>query len=966
MSQINSVDSVIQTAIDASMRIMMKNMMRRMQKMINSQKRHSNSLDSAESSDLVEVVAKDSDNTKWHVNDIEFFDSYYDEKSVAIDSSIEYHDKKMIIRDVHLFIARAKKIIVVKEDELVRNNLLICLKDRILIWHTSKLIDEQRQLLRYDNELNHWEKTLIKQFKKSFVKTMKLFVAKRFIMKNVERNRESRKYAQIIIRVDKFAKLSLYNQMLQIWNELDIDFQLHVACFVSTTNLNEFLLKLDNRKHSWWKLTNVRVDEQRRSEKEQKNKRSQRNMFDTSTVNRERQIFQSDEYQRFFQSFQSEFQQNLSTQFSYLFASQWQNRAYQSQQQNLYSNAQSQMSTLSVSTSLKQIIESSNSNATSNASNFYSQRQSFRSSDDNRQRAAKVFHDVSNQENQSDESEVFDTSTDIEKVYLNDLWDAYQIEKKIVDYYDDDEYYDDETKNDEQKLDNQNTSTDNETIANFVNHSTMKTKFFFIQTDERVYTCRRCHESFYFNNKLHKHVRQCRVDFVNNFHVLIDDCSIIESKVIKKSNVDYSFRSWRYARLHVNLSQNKFTDEFCLNNDTIMSIADRKYVLNQLSDIQICRTDESVRVRDIDTTWHDISKYVMLNFFVFELINIDVSTKAHFRREIHLVNDLTAKILIDVNIIVSKEMIIDVDKQTVAIDNCEVIAKLHVTSRDDSRVDRAIRVLKQLVISSHTHMIISVKIREQILSSNRDYSFNAKKDSRFDVENDFFAHITNAHIVTVQVRNVINQSITISKNAHLDKLQDYDEEEECFFVVFENRHLTVKSTDWLRKTFKWIIVDVTDLTALEKIFYDSTMSLKSISSIFIFNVSIVVNLTQFNLEIVLSNDIIVYDDASICARLSTIAKIFLNIWQEKTTETIKLFEKEWMSIDIISDVKSKSSRIFRLSKQNQKVIDKKFDELHRQEKMSWITSSTSYAYSCFVIWRTIHLFEKSSKRKNAW
>ena len=32
--------------------------------------------------------------------------------------------------------------------------------------------------------------------------------------------------------------------------------------------------------------------------------------------------------------------------------------------------------------------------------------------------------------------------------------------------------------------------------------------------------------------------------------------------------------------------------------------------------------------------------------------------------------------------------------------------------------------------------------------------------------------------------------------------------------------------------------------------------------------------------------------------------------------------------------------------------------------MNWITQFTSYAYSCFVIWKTIYLFDKSSKRKN--
>ena len=92
--------------------------------------------------------------------------------------------------------------------------------------------------------------------------------------------------------------------------------------------------------------------------------------------------------------------------------------------------------------------------------------------------------------------------------------------------------------------------------------------------------------------------------------------------------------------------------------------------------------------------------------------------------------------------------------------------------------------------------------------------------------------------------------------------------------------------------------------------------------------------TFINLKIVLLNDIIIYEDASVVVKLFIVAKIYFNIWQKKTTDTINISEEEWMSVDTISKVKFESVRVFKLSKQNRDVIDKKFDELHRQEKMS--------------------------------
>ena len=127
---------------------------------------------------------------------------------------------------------------------------------------------------------------------------------------------------------------------------------------------------------------------------------------------------------------------------------------------------------------------------------------------------------------------------------------------------------------------------------------------------------------------------------------------------------------------------------------------------------------------------------------------------------------------------------------------------------------------------------------------------------------------------------------------------------------------------------------------------------------------IATNLISIDLKIVLFNDIIIYDDNYVVVKLFIVTKIYFNIWQKKIIDTINISEKKWMSINIMSKIKFDSTRVFKFDKQNRDVIDKKFDELHRQEKMNWTTQFISYEYFCFVIWRTIHLLEKTSKRKN--
>ena len=51
------------------------------------------------------------------------------------------------------------------------------------------------------------------------------------------------------------------------------------------------------------------------------------------------------------------------------------------------------------------------------------------------------------------------------------------------------------------------------------NYVTNDTQKYFVNTfvkQAKVYTCRRCHTEFYFNNKFHRHLRSCQVIFVES------------------------------------------------------------------------------------------------------------------------------------------------------------------------------------------------------------------------------------------------------------------------------------------------------------------------------------------------------------------------------------------------------------------------------------------------------------------
>ena len=68
----------------------------------------------------------------------------------------------------------------------------------------------------------------------------------------------------------------------------------------------------------------------------------------------------------------------------------------------------------------------------------------------------------------------------------------------------------------------------------------------------------------------------------------------------------------------------------------------------------------------------------MLNFYIFDIIKNNKSIIAHFKRKIYFVDNLFAKIFIDVNTIILKKIIIDIKKQKIIINNCEITIKLNI------------------------------------------------------------------------------------------------------------------------------------------------------------------------------------------------------------------------------------------------------------------------------------------------
>ena len=91
---------------------------------------------------------------------------------------------------------------------------------------------------------------------------------------------------------------------------------------------------------------------------------------------------------------------------------------------------------------------------------------------------------------------------------------------------------------------------------------------------------------------------------------------------------------------------------------------------------------------------------------------------------------------------------------------------------------------------------MSIKFR-RALSKGRDYLFEPRTLLvNLETEGGVVAHIINAEVFMMQVRNALLSAVTIPRQMRLGKIREY-EEKECFLITLSKVTLIVRSS-WKR------------------------------------------------------------------------------------------------------------------------------------------------------------------------
>ena len=338
-------------------------------------------------------------------------------------------------------------------------------------------------------------------------------------------------------------------------------------------------------------------------------------------------------------------------------------------------------------------------------------------------------------------------------------------------------------------------------------------KTHFLTKPAQFYRYRFYNADFVFNNQLHKHFRiiynkfkssvkeiiVINFDFINKFIVITSATEmfasitfhvskIVHSNVTNVTIKEYVFRKHRFVTTLMMFVFVKQNYEFCFDTKYIMSFIDRKFLFKVFSSIVIKKISTFITMRDIDVNMHNVNEYIKLQIYLFNINDI-----VKVKREFHIVDNLAVKALIDINIMKSKSMILDIKKNVIIIElykNIQIFF-IFINHRSLTRVTIFNNNKMKITISSHFNITISIvdlKCRSFKLSNNRDFLFESQKLDTLSV----YIHIVDHSISKVFVKNDINYIMSLSRKVKLRVIIDY-EITKCYVIDFAEHDLATKT-----------------------------------------------------------------------------------------------------------------------------------------------------------------------------
>ena len=847
------------------------------------------------------VLSNSNSNNSMNTDYRQIFKNWSTKDIEFFDSAIEETesivniDKHVFYRNIYTFIDKLKNMITIKDDIKLKTVISQCLRESVLIWHSIELTNFEKKMLR-ETSLSMWYNVMIKRFKEQTSVALISMQITKYTLDDAKQLKDSKMFAQNLFKFAKAANLtSIHNQLTIVWNNLTWQFKQHISESTEDTSIRKFLKQLDNHVSMWHEMSIFK------------------DLSDTFDLSSSR---------RYSKSFYQNYSERNSERISYFnrdsrfsFKS---NNAYQNSRQKHQNDRSSRIEvTIKIEKTNDREFDK-NEFDRDDRNKAFDKKDRYRNMKESKilNKRNKYRNNYNDKEENKDKAKV--------RTYLTQE-DFDQKDDEIVDYenyhhFEELIYFD----SDYEEFD------DFENII-LVNNVISQNIF-----------CRRCQADFVFNNSLHKHLRSNICKEIEKFFKSItihvntkDSCeiSLIYFDVNFKQDLstDYDFRDWQYCIAQVSFIKNATSESSCLNIETDITLTDTKFLQRQFKNISIRIMTTLITVRELETNRHQTNKYALVTMHFKNTNKIDQVVQAVIIRKIHLIDDLKVNLLIDNDILSSKLIDISTSINSTYIENCKMTIFISIKTRFRSR-NMSVHTLKAIVIFLKSDCLVDI---HNITLSDQNYLFES------DVaEFSIYAHVINLSIKFILMRNEENRSIKISKNFRFEVLTDMSYSD-AYLIDSASSDFVIKSSKKDHKIF-WFNKVLT-------VFFVISSNSDDVET------------SKFAKNITFENDVIIHNSSDKALKIFTnIIHDYFKLWKDQ--DFAKLLMKNWMRISLKFDwekIIKEKAKIYSLNFRDKIVLNDTFNDLQKQNKLFWITNSTFFSFSCFIVWR-----EQSENKKD--
>ena len=159
----------------------------------------------------------------------------------------------------------------------------------------------------------------------------------------------------------------------------------------------------------------------------------------------------------------------------------------------------------------------------------------------------------------------------------------------------------------------------------------------------------------------------------------------------------------------------KKTIEIVANTKCSMSLIDEIYLIDIFFNVIVSKMSASVNVRGINNVVHENSIYFVLKIFLNEIANAKFS-REQLTREFHIILDLKCKVFINMNILKSKKINIDLINKIMIISICRnLIVIIRIIPKSNARIRKIIHVKNETIIPVKTVVKVPTYFKKKIL-----------------------------------------------------------------------------------------------------------------------------------------------------------------------------------------------------------------------------------------------------------